>query len=507
MELILGIINIFYNLFFEKNNKNEFYVNKLIESFVFLFDAFKDKFLLFFLFFSVFLIIIYLFLINSKKITVLIFCNIFIFLIILVIFPVNIPFTDSYDEINLLFNNNNINYLFHTDTGFFFFFFRALHLISYKYFNLNYSLFTYLNFLFFILSIFILLFFLKKKNLNNFIIFFLLIFFNGKWINNFYEPVNISWTINLFLILLIMLCLNIKNFYIKNFLIFIIYLFLLFNFKAGIVVFIYSILYGLLIKDYREKIFFITTPILIYFLYSYIMIHYGDNGKLPAHHTLLSSADLFNSQLEYFRENKYILLENFLAIQMLIFTPFIFPAKYFFIILLLIQYFIMFKFISNTKKNFFNTFKFFLLNNPLIVIGFIGCLLISFSRTDYNQVRYISFSLLFQLGFFTFYFRDFSHKLYPIFNRFLLKSFILFYLINLFMPHQGIFIALHKHYINEIVKDCFIKNKNIETCYPKMFYLTFYDIKQEHYSNFKKSLFELKNKKLSVFNDINDKLK
>lgn len=506
MEFILNLINILYNLFFDTNDKNDFYLNKLIESLLFLFEIFKNKFIFFLLFFLIFFITIYLFLINSKKYILLVISNIFIFFIILIIFPINIPFTDSYDEINLLFNNNIINYLFHTDSGFFFFFFRILHLIVYKYYNLNYSIFTYLNFSFFILSILLFFIYLKKEKLSNYIIFFILILFNGKWINNFYESVNISWTINLFLVLFFINSLNIKNNIIKNFIISNIYLFVIFNFKAGIVVLIYSILYGFLTKEFKNKIFFIITPIIIYSFYLYIVFNYSDNPKLETHNALSSSIDLFNNQLNYFRENKLILLENFLAIQVLIFTPFIFPMKYIFILLSLMQYFFICKFFIIDKKNFFNSFKFFILNNPLILIGFLGCILISFSRTDYNQVRYMSFSLLFQLGFFIFYFRHFSQNLYSIFNKVILNFFILFYVINLFIPHQGFFIALHKHYINEVAKDCFINNTNIEKCYSKMFYLTFYDIKQEHYNNFKESIFELKSKNLTIFYNINNQL-
>jgi hypothetical protein len=348
--------------------------------------------------------------------------------------------------------------------------------------------------------------YLKKEKLSNYIIFFILILFNGKWINNFYESVNISWTINLFLVLFFINSLNIKNNIIKNFIISNIYLFVIFNFKAGIVVLIYSILYGFLTKEFKNKIFFIITPIIIYSFYLYIVFNYSDNPKLETHNALSSSIDLFNNQLNYYRENKLILLENFLAIQVLIFTPFIFPMKYIFILLSLMQYFFICKFFIIDKKNFFNSFKFFILNNPLILIGFLGCILISFSRTDYNQVRYMSFSLLFQLGFFIFYFRHFSQNLYSIFNKVILNFFILFYVINLFIPHQGFFIALHKHYINEVVKDCFVNNTNIEKCYSKMFYLTFYDIKQEHYNNFKESIFELKSKNLTIFYNINNQL-
>lgn len=506
MEYVLNLINRLYTLFLDKNDKNGFYVNKLNESLIFLLDIFKNKFFYFFLLFSLLIILIYFYLINSKKYYLLVIYNILIFFIILLIFPVNIPFTDSYDEINLLFNNNLKNYLFHTDTGFLFLFFRLLHFIIYKYFNLNYSLIIYLNFLLFILSIIFLIKYLKKEELNNFIIFFILIFFNGKWINNFYEPVNICWTINLLLVFFFIYTLNIKNILIKNFIISIIYFLIIFNFKLGIVVLIYSIVYGFFVKELSKKIFFIISPILVYFFYLYIAFDYAAISKLQSYNNLSSSLDLFNNQLNYFKENKFNFLVNFFAIQMLIFTPTIFPMKYIVIFLSLFQYFVIYKFFLKNKKNFFNSLRIFILNNPLIIIGLFGCILISFSRIDYNQVRYISCSLMFQLGFFIFFFRNFSLNINSFINKFILKFFILLYLLNLFIPHQGFFIALHKYYINEVTKDCFINNKDMEICYPKMFYLTFYDIKNEHYNNYKESIFELKNRKLTIFRSLNNKL-
>ena len=86
--------------------------------------------------------------------------NSVIFFTILILFPLNIPFTDTYNELNFLFSNNIKDYILlgtsgRSEDGFLFSMFRVIHVVIYKYFNLNYYLIIILNFLLSILSFFL----------------------------------------------------------------------------------------------------------------------------------------------------------------------------------------------------------------------------------------------------------------------------------------------------------------------------------------------------------------
>ena len=133
-----------------------------------------------------------------------------------------------------------------------------------------------------------------------------------------------------------------------------------------------------------------------------------------------------------------------------------------------------------------------------------GCLLINLIRIDYNQSRYFSFSLLFQIGFLIFYLKNNNlNKIKKkIKNKYLIFSFLFIYVLNLFVPHQGFLFAFEKNLINKKVKNCFMDKNNENDCLSEMFYLTFYDERKTSYKYFKNSIVTLEKKKLSIFNEI-----
>ena len=94
------------------------------------------------------------------------FINSVIFFIILILFPLNIPFTDTYNELNSLFSNNIKDYILsvESDGGFLFSMFRSIHVVIYKYFNLNYYFIIILNFLLSILSFFLIRNYLVRQS-------------------------------------------------------------------------------------------------------------------------------------------------------------------------------------------------------------------------------------------------------------------------------------------------------------------------------------------------------
>ena len=498
MEFLKNIIHLFYYIFNYQNYEKEVISEKSISYSEFLLYFIQGNKILILIFIILFLILFYLIFFNSNKYNLISLVNISIFFIILLLFPLNIPFTDAYNELSVLFSKTSSIYLVSGDHsgGFFFVLFRIIHLIIYKFFDLNYNIIIYLNFIIFTLSIFLVIFYLKKYELQNYIFLFILFIFNGKWFVHFYEPVNIVWTINFILIITFLYLQKIENNLKRNLSLSIVLILSILNFKAGIVIFAYSIIYGLLIKDkYNNKIFYILAPIIIYFFAHNFVQSFT---AISDHNTL----DLLKNSLSEKSYNNIFV--NFFASQALAITPQIFPIKNLTLVFVVSQYLYMLNILLFKNQRNFNSIKTFILNNPLILIGFLGCLLINLSREDYNQSRYMSFSLLFQIGFFILFLKNISTNFRETLTKkkILVTFFLLIYLLNFFLPNQGIIFSLKKNYVFENVKSCF-KNYNYhEICFKKMFYQTFYDINQEKFDQFKGIIYKIKKENLSLFNQI-----
>jgi hypothetical protein len=497
MEILNQLIFIFYNSLNNYNSKTKVSSEKIENYLEYLLTFFQNNLFLIFIFILLFIVLIYLNLYKHEKYNSIFLVNIFIFLIILILFPMNIPFIDVYNELNLLFSQKYSDYLFSSNysEGFLFILFRFLHLVIYKYFNLNYNLIIYVNFLIFVLSFILTINYLIKYNLKNYIFIFILLFFNGKWFVHFYEPVNIVWTINFTIILLFLFCKDIQNDFLKNLSLIIIFLFSIINFKAGIIMYVYSIIYGFLIKDkIKNKLIFIFIPFLFYFL-SNIFVETTMSEPLNIKNILY---DLFNGK------NYIYFINNFLAAHTLVLTPYIFPIKYLAAFFAIVQYLFILKTLFFRQESFLNSIKNFITENPLIIIGIIGCFLINLSREDYNQSRYMTFSLMFQIGFLIYFLRN----LPSFFEKILLKKKILLliflpvYLVNLFLPNQGLLFAFGKNYIFEDIKKCLVRSKNNEVCLKEMFHLTFYDLDEKKFQEYKESIYKIRKQKLTIFYEI-----
>jgi len=424
--------------------------------------------------------------------------NSVIFFTILILFPLNIPFTDTYNELNSLFSNNIKDYILlsnsgKSEDGFLFSMFRVIHVVIYKYFSLNYYLIIILNFLLSILSFFLIRNYLEKMNLHDFIFIFILIYFSGKWFVVFFEPVNIVWTINFILILVFIYLKDIKHSFFKFISLTFVYLISFINFKAGIVLLSYSIIYGLFFKERKFKNFiFIAAPVII--LLYYVSTNLGED--------VIENQSLFIEQI--FQRDYFALISNFLATHLLVFTLSIFPTKIFAVIVVLIQYLYLIRYSFFNEKKFLVNLQNLIIQNPFLIIGIMGCLLINLIRIDYNQSRYFSFSLLFQIGFLIFYLKNNNlNKIKKkIKNKYLIFLFLCIYILNIFIPHQGFLFAFEKNLIYQKVKNCFIDKSNENDCLSEMFYLTFYDKEKISYKYFKNSIFILEKQKLSIFNEI-----
>lgn len=499
MELIKNLVLFFYKNFNNQNHNEKVLLEKINSYSDYFFIFLQNNLILILVLIFLLLFIVYLNLIYSDKYYLIFYTNVSFFLIILILFPLNVPFTDLYNELELLFSQDSSQYIFsgvHSE-GYLFVFFRILHVLVFKHFNLNYNIIIYLNFLIFFVSFILVIFYLKKNNLNDYIYLFILLFFSGKWFVHFYEPVNIVWSINFILILLFACCNSLTNNSKKFFFILIILSLSVLNFKAGIVICIYSIIYGFLIDDkIKNKIIYILLPFLLYlFSYSFTQSVFINETE---------NAQIYIQYLTHER-NYFDLLINFVALHSLALTPSIFPIKYFAFIIIIGQYFYILKILS-FKRLYFKNLKNFIINNPLIVIGILGCFLISLSRDDYNQSRYMTFSLCFQVGFFIVFLKNTSWNLLKklINKKILVIIFLSIYSINLILPNQGIMFAFSKNYIFNNIKKCFELNDNDEECLEEMFYQTFYDSDQNKFDEFKDRVYKLKRDNLSIFFQIDN---
>ena len=138
----MDIINdLFLKIFFLENSRISNKLNNL-------FFSLEDNILLIALLAFFLLANIYCIFKKEDNYNLIFFINSVIFFSILILFPINIPFTDTYNELNSLFSNNIINYILlgKSGDGFLFSMFRVLHVVIYKYFNLDYYLIIILNF-------------------------------------------------------------------------------------------------------------------------------------------------------------------------------------------------------------------------------------------------------------------------------------------------------------------------------------------------------------------------
>ena len=222
----------------------------------------KNFFLLILFFFILFILLKQLKILKSfnKYILAFISFNFSLFLFLIIIYPSNIPFTDTWQEINYLLNLKTITIFQKSASGHPFYGFRFFHYILYKYFSLNYSVLHIINFIIYFFSCLLLFFYLNKfKNIYLTFI-FLLILFSGKWLNILLEPVNIAWTINFILTITFVIILNLRDTYFKYIILSLVLLLAVSNFGGGAALLLYFIIYAYFIN--RKYKIFALIPIL-----------------------------------------------------------------------------------------------------------------------------------------------------------------------------------------------------------------------------------------------------
>ena len=476
-----------------KPTKCEDYIEQILDTINFASTSISNNILGILFVVITFIIIVFQILIKkkitNKPLNIFIIFNFFLIFFLIIFFQNKLPFTDSWYELRDLVMHPMQEYLF-TKIDYFLFSFRFFHAILLNKFFLNYHLLTYVNFIVYFCSFIFLILLVKQNVSKKYLLLFVLIFFNGKWINILYEPVNIVWTINFLLLLVYSYLFKNKNNLKFFFWIFIVLFLLIINFKASVVVVLFSIFYGLFILNQtKTRIFFITAPLFIL-----LLVHLFTNYHAPLHD---SKANLENYIPTF---NFILILKNLLSIQSIVFFPFLKVSIYLSFAMSALQNLLIFRFLIK-KKNISNVKSFFS-ENPVLILGYLGCFLVSFAKDDILQIRYFSFSLLFQLGFFIFLIKNYNFllngKLYNYMRNFL----VLTYVVSFTFFNQGIYFALSKHAIYKKSLDCFQKELSFDNCKEYIYIKTFYNDPSFERENYDSLIIFLKKNNLSIFKEL-----
>ena len=330
----------------------------------------------------------------------------------------------------------------------------------------------------------------KKINL----IFLSLLIFNPKIFPIITQTVNIVWTINFIIIIGIVVYLQNQNFHLRR--IAIIYFFSLIsiiNFGAGLAICIFLFLY-FLIKPLKLRFYSILflSPILIYF---FILQNSGSEFVTDSG---VKSISLSISLLFNFETYTNLFFDIF-AILGGFFIPWFEPFVVIGFLVGFIQFLIIiYFFIKNIHGKFFSSLKKFLEENPILLISIILAALISFSRPgDSYAVRYHFCSLLFQISFINYLFKQENIKFLKNLFSF---SLVITFCFMLFAPYTGFHWQMKRNSIFENVKNCYLENQ--EKCSELTYQETFYGGDWYDYEKFKKAESLLYKKRLNYFYDM-----
>lgn len=496
MDLILKNLIDFCILLSNKAEKCEFHVYQIQDQIYFSKLSLEQNIygIIFLLIFFIILNFYILFKsrISYKKEILFILINFFFIFFTILIFKNNIPFTDTWYELDFLIETSQKNYIF-TKFDKFLFGFRPFHILILNFFNLNYDVIIFLNICIFFSSAIILILLSDKNKSKNFLFLILLIFFSGKWFNIFYEPVNIVWTINFFLTLCFCFVLNCKrNLYANIGIIFILFLSII-NFKASFITILFSVFYGIFVANkIKNKLIFVLSPIIIFLTINYF---------LDINSVKVEDINFFDLSNYIANTSILVIFKNFIAMQSIVFFPYIKYSVNISFIFSAFQNLLILYFIFNQRK-FKENLKHFIKNNPLIIIGLIGCFTTSLVKEDIIQIRYFSYSLIYQIGFVFFIVNNFNF-LTNIKNYIFIKNFLLItFFVNLFFFNQGIHFAISKFTVYAKTVQCLKKEIDIQNCKNYIYDKTFYNDKSFGRKKFDKIVMFLKKNNYSMFGDL-----
>jgi hypothetical protein len=258
------------------------------------------------------------------------------------------------------------------------------------------------------------------------------------------EPVNIGWTINFLLTIGFVLLLNNTNNSLKYLGILFILILGLFNFGSGIVLIAYSVIYGFVLSNNKTKsLFYIIVPICLYvIMFKYVKNYY--------------SLDVQDINLNFYLEQNFLnIIKAYLVLTSGIFFPTLIIHYSFLAVFGFLQNILILYFIISSKNSLLQNISKFIIENPLLVIGIIGCFLIATIRPLYfDQTRYSSYSIFFQIGFFIFILKK-NLNIFILNTKKLFFYFVFFsYIVSIIGPYTGIHFAISRMATTQKINDC-----------------------------------------------------
>lgn len=326
--------------------------------------------------------------------------------------------------------------------------------------NLDFQLFNYLSVFFVYLSSIIFIKIFIKLNLSLPLVAIAILFlFSGKLFPSLTQLINISWTLNFLLISLFSY--NLLNHrthsHYYNFLIIILAPNI---FGSGFALLGFSIIFGL--YNLREKI---GLNYIIFSILSFILAYILPKYFIPVNN--LAKGEV----IDYINIIKIFYFPGFFGN---VFFPWstIFSLPSLFIGYLQLLILIYFAIIKKIKISYFVS------NNPILIISIFTALLVAISRPEISrfiQPRYVTISILFQIGFLLFLRDDlkkYLNKRYK--NLFLTCALIYIFSIGTLTPYLGVHWQANRSLVNFQIKNCFKSNLDKFKCkdlaYEKLFY-------------------------------------
>lgn len=487
--------NFFFNICFfldpfRKDKCNEF-ISELISILTLIVNS--NLFILI----SIFLIVILIKLIFLKSTDRFIdyLLPIFIFILFCLIlnnFKTNLPWVDDWVWIENLQTEkiSVLGWLFQPANIHNIFFIKLIFLINNNFFNLNFLLFNYLSV---IIIILIALIFIRNEKISNkiYLVFLIILIFSGKQFANFSQASNIAWTICFFYII------SFKYLFDSNKLSRVI--------PCSVIIFIAPLTFGL---GYVLPLFVL---IFVYFFKTNIntkinYIIFSIAGILASYlipkmlFNDLSGITLgFNSLKIFLNLNFYL---TFFGVLSNVFLPWIERIAYLGVILGLGQFLIVLFIVSKKyHQNGFLSLNNFIVNNILIILGLIFAFIVSFTRSELQTVvaaRYSVGSIIFQLGFWLFIFKENKFNFMKNLNFIKILAVYIF-LSGLLFPYNGIHWQAKRHISNINIVDCYKNNLLNETnnCNKLAYDTLFYGGKWYDFEIFENQIKVFKNKKKS----------
>lgn len=428
-----------------------------------------------------------------KNNTLLILSLFFSFFFTLIIsFPIKFPLQDDWNNIYLLsLDLNSFKLLFVKENNHIQILSRLLLVLNYKIFNLNFLFNQFASLFLIMASLIIFLRFNLKTNHFLTLLFFISIFFSGRLFPTITSSYNIVWLISLLLIVFLSTCLkDLEKLSVKIF--FILFL-LIATISISITYLIFFVIaFFLSKKKYKVKIFYY---ILFFFLVYFSINYYSDIYLKNFNELTHVKSNIINI---FYKINLFTIFISFFGTLGNLFVPLIKSSSFIaFLIGLTQSLFLIITFKSNYFKfNSENLFK-FIIENQLIVIGFAFAFLIAIFRGgDFVEARFTVGSIIFQLGFWLYFYRFYFKKKF--YNLVIALFFVLNISVGFFSPYLGVYWQINQYVKSKNVINCY-KNANENNCEKIAYFEAFNGGKWFNDKKFKRSVDFLKNNKISIF--------